>query len=203
MIAYVLENVGPQSAASDKRMARLHSAGPWQYQMHLKGALATWRANGPVPRTSFGEERRTVDGLIYYPPKILPTPEDLLRPAMVQKADLVDVVVSQDSGTVIRILPAYMTPRQIMDDNTVGDSMTVYGRAVRKLLDRMADSKSPKMLDFAEELAECCRLAIMYSYRMTRELLTDVGWLNEESLPGVWRAAIDIPKTMPVVAAAS
>ncbi len=205
MIAYILPNAAPQAAASDKRMARLNGAGPWQYQPNQRGAMATWKAAGPVPRTAFGVERETSDGLIYLPPKVLAQPEELIRPNMVQRMDLIDVVVSQDSGLTIRLLPAYMTPRQILDDNTIGDMSTIYGRAVRKLMDRMSDSKDSKLkfVDYAEELAECCRLAVMYTYRMTRELLTDHGWLNEESLGAVWSAVTHYPKAKPADAAAS
>lgn len=197
MIAYILEGVGPQGAASDKRMARLHAAGPWQYQPHQLGCMATWRTNGPVSRSTLGADRKTKDGMIYLSPLELPTPEQLLRPSMVERAELQDVIVSQDTGTTIRIFPAMMSPRQILEDATLGEPSTRYGRAVRALMDRVAADPNLRVSDIAGELTECVRLAIMYSYRVTLELLHDLAWLNEASLMSIWGACLQAPKSKP------
>lgn len=207
MLAYVLENIAPQAAAADKRMARLAGAGPWQYQPHQTGTLATWRANGPVPRKTFADEaqwRKTSDGMLYMPPRTLPTPEMLLRPSMAERIDLTDVVVMPDTGLTLKILPALLTPRQIMDDNRLGDPCTEYGRVTRRLMDRIRDLGEKCLFsDVADDMADVCRLAIAFTYRMTRELLTDLGWLNEASLEAIWEAAIKAPKAKPAAAGAS
>lgn len=197
MIAYVLEGVGPQQAAKDPRMARLMGAGPWQYQMHRLGTTATWLSSGPVPRGSLGEERKTPDGLIYIGPKVLPSPEQLIRPNIANRLDLHTITVAQDLGTQIKILPAYMSPRQIMDDNTLGDPTTAYGRAVRAVMEKLQADPTLTFNAVMPEMTEVCRLAVMYSYRLTRELLTDLGWLNEESLLEIWGASIRVPKAEP------
>ncbi len=197
MIAYILEGVGPQQADKDPRMARLMGAGPWQYQMHRSGCLATWKTAAPVPRSQFGDERKTVDGLTYLGPLKIPTPAELFRPSLSMRNDLHQVMVAQDMGVFIRILPAYMSPRQILEDNTLGDPTTAYGKAVRSLMGRLQSEPELTFNDVIPEMAECCRLAAMYSYRVTRELLTDTGWLNEESMLGIWRASIEAPKADP------
>ncbi len=196
MIAYTLD-AGLQEAASDKRMHRLLGAGPWQYQLHPVGCMTTWKADGPLSRSAFGAERKTADGMTYFGPKILPTPERLIRAHMVERADLSDVIVSQDTGLKVRIMPAYLSPRMVLDDNTLGDHTTAYGRAVRDLLDKIHANPKQEYKDVAVEMAECCRLAMMYTYRLTRELLTDLGWLNEESIMPIWEGSIAVPKASP------
>jgi hypothetical protein len=194
MIGYILSGVSPESAADDERMTRLKSAGPWQYQLHQDGCLATWKTDRPTPRKSLGEERKTTDGLVYIGPRVLPKPKDLIRSAFAQNLNLNDVIVSHETGESIKILPAFMSPRQILEDNKVGDYSTVYGRAVRALLDRSRVNPNLRLNDCITEIAECCRLAILYIYRMTKELLQDVGWLNEDSLLTIWEATIQVPK---------
>ncbi len=198
MIAYVLEGATPQSAPTDPRMARLLGVGPWQYQMHQLGCMATWLAEGPVSRDKFGAERKTSDGLIYLSPLTIPQPRQLFRSTMANRLDLSDVVVNQETGQTIRILPATLTPRQILDDNSSGEMATAYGRAVRALYGKMNASPPETLMSvFADEMIECCRLAIMYSYRATRELVTDLGWLNDGSLIPLWGATIEAPKDVP------
>ncbi len=198
MIAYVLEDVGPQAAAADKRMERLRGAGPWQYQLHPRGCFATWRNPlGPVPLASFGAERKTVDGMVYLGPKVLPMPEELLRESMRQRDDLTDVIASEESGITVRVVPAYRTPRRIMEDNSVGDFTTMYGRAVWALMARISERPDITVGEVSGDMLDCCRLALMHSYRLTSELLADLGWIHEDNFRAIWEAAIQVPKETP------
>lgn len=197
MIAYILDGRNPETGVSDPRMARLKGAGPWQYQLHSEGCMAVWRSKGPVKRAELGEQRPTTDGMIYIGPKELPKPDQLLHAQMRQREDLTEVPISLESGETIRIMPAYLSPRQIMEDNTTGDYTTMYGRSVRKILDKSREKPGLKINDCVNEITECCRLAIMYTYRMTRELLQDLGWLNEDSILAIWEATVQGPKAEP------
>jgi hypothetical protein len=200
MIGYVMPDVNPMMATADKRMQRLAASGPWMYQMHPKGTFASWRTdNGhPRPSTAFGKPRDTKDGLIYYPPAVLPQPHELLKPQFRQRDGLRSIQVDE-IGTVIQIMPVYMTPRQFMDDNRVGDFTTRYGRTVMELAallyDRQEDAPAPKLSDHADMLLDCVRMAIMHTYRSTLELITDLGWVNEGSVKPIWEASIYHPKS--------
>ncbi len=195
MIAYIIEGVSPMSAEKDPKMARLLSTGPWQYQPHQLGCMATWKSpSGPVPLNTFLPGRKTFDGLVYHGPKQLPQAETLMRQVAMGRMDLHTVTTSQDRGETIQIMPVYASPRQILEDNKLGGYSSAYGRAVRGLLEKLHADPTLKFSMVSDEALECCRLAIMHTYRVTKELLQDLGWLSEESWFQIWEAAIQVPK---------
>ncbi len=193
MIGYIIEGVAPGGAMTDPRTKRLRTAGPWKEQGHIKGTLITW-ADFNGGKDSFGPERTTFDGLTYLPPKIIPTPEQLIREDFKERQDLEDVFIQMDDDLVkLRLCPAYLSPRKVLDNSGLGDFSTAFGRRVRELLVRVNDQKL-KMGDIMEDLIECDRQACMYVYRTTRELLSDCAWINEDSINTIWGAIINVPK---------
>lgn len=198
MIAYLLEDVGPLSAPDDKRMRRLSSSGPWQCQGHASGgALVTWQneGNAPRPLSSFGTPRKTTDGMLYFPPRELPRPEELVKPRIAGRSDVHKLEVETGDGmVVVHILPAYASPRRVLENDDLGDFVTAYARKARALLGRMTENPNIAYSEIAEDLFDVCRDAIMHTTRSTRELIADCGWLNEESAWAYWRAIIHVPK---------
>lgn len=199
MIGYVLEGANPITATEDPRAARLMSAGPWMAQPHPLGAMLVWKTDGGVAvrRESFGEQRKTHDGMIYLPPKSLPPIETLLSPAMRRQGVMATdvMIVREEEVLKVRIVPAYASPRKILDDNSVGEFSTRYGRAVRALLDKVNSERDLPFESYSAELFDVCRLAIMHTHpRMTRELITDYGLLDEDTVYQIWEGTIHVPK---------
>jgi hypothetical protein len=198
MIGYVLEGASPSNATEDPRAERLMSAGPWMAQPHPRGAVLVWRSDDGTPSrlTEFGDARKTSDGLLFLPPKTLPALDTLVAKNMQNRDDaLVIRVVREEAVIMLRIIPAYCSPRKVMDDNTLGEPSTRYGKAVRKLLDRLVDNPSLAFGEYAADLYEVCRLAIMHTHpRMTRELITEYGVLDEDTAFQIWEGTVHVPK---------
>ncbi len=197
MIAYLLEGATATNAKEDKRARRLLSAGPWMAQDANGGALLSWLTDNRVarPMSAYGTPRKTLDGLMYYPPKELPRPEDLVRPSMFGRDDLHKIEVALDDTVVtLLILPAYASPRSILDNNNFGEFVASYTKKTRALLARMTANPKMEYQEYAVDLWDCCRHAIMHTTRATPELISDCGWLNEESAWPIWRAILDVPK---------
>ena len=198
MIGYVLPGASPATAKADPRMRRLASAGPWQFQHHADGVLATWaQEEGPRSFASFGEGRKTDDGLIYLPPKTLPMPEDLLKPAFLTRADAHKISVETEQGTVtLTVVPAYCTPRKILENNDLGDYATSYARRALALLGRLSSGVDVRVTDVGPDLFDVCREAVLMTTRCTKELISDCGWITEDSCWDIWRAVIHVPKAL-------
>jgi hypothetical protein len=205
MIAYVLEGASPLTATEDPRACRLMSSGPWMAQPHPQGAMLVWKTEGVSRVDSFGEPRKTADGMVYLPPRTLPALGTLLAPAMRQREVATDIaIVREEELLKVRIVPAYASPRKILDDNTVGGFSTRYGRAVRSLLDTVTKSPDASFDTYSAELFEVCRLAIMHTYpRMTRELITDYCILDEDTVYQIWEGTIHVPKDLSAPGSAS
>lgn len=208
MIAYVLEGANPLTAKDDPRAARLMSAGPWMAQSHPAGAILTWQTpnNVPINLRDLSAGRKTIDGsMTYHGPKVLPALETLMAPNMRRRDDATDVViVREEQLTKVRIVPAYASPRRILDDNTVGDFSTRYGKATRVLFDRVNEDRGLPYSAYRDELFEVCRLAIMHVYpRMTRELITDFDILDEDTVFQMWEGMIYVPKELSARVSAS
>lgn len=197
------------SATDDPRAKRLMSAGPWQAQMHAQGALLVWKATdgAPIAQQRFGTPRETSDGMLFLPPKELPPFESMLADRFRNDDDCLSVrVVREEQVTVVRILPAYMSPRQILENNSSGDFSTRYGKAVRKALDKLTVVPQPAFIAYRDDLFEAVRLAIMHTHpRATRELIAEYGIMDEDSVWDMWRGTLHVPKEVsaPVVGASA
>lgn len=198
MHGYIVKGGNVATVLDDPAVARLLSAGPWQAQPHPLGAMLVWKAEDgiPVPSHGFGPQRDTVDGLVYLPPKKLPLIGTLLGASMRQRDDLHTLrIVREETVTEVRILPAYLSPRKILDSNDVGGFSSRYGKAVRQLLDKLNTTPPPKFSEYSTDMIEACRLAIMFTHpRMTRELVTEYELLDEDTIWDIWRATLIVPK---------
>lgn len=205
MIGYLLEGASPITAMEDPRAARLLSAGPWMAQPHPLGALLTWKNTTPLSSRDLGESRKTIDGLTYYSPKVLPSLDSLMAPNMRRRDDATDVTIIREEQIMkVRVVPAYASPRKILDDNTVGDFSTRYGKATRALFDKVNEDRNLPFAAYRDELFEVCRLAIMHVYpRMTRELITDFNLLDEDTIFQMWEGMIYVPKELSARVSAS
>jgi hypothetical protein len=169
--------------------------------------MITWQTpnNMPINLRDLNEGRKTVDGLIYHGPKVLPPLSSLMGVNMARRSDATDVsIIREEQLIVVRVVPAYASPRKILDDNTVGDFSTRYGRATRTLFDKVNEKRDLPFSAYREELFEVCRLAIMHVYpRITRELITDYDLLDEDTIFQMWEGMIHVPKELSALVSAS
>ncbi len=200
MIGYVIPGGSAVTATENPKAKRLLSAGPWMAQPHPQGALLSWKTEDGMPHSAseYGPSRETLDGMIYMPPKELPSFETFFNPSMHGRDDILPVrVVREESVTVVRIIPAYASPKMIMEDNSRGNYATKYGKAVRILLDRVNANPKMKYGEYAKDLFEACRLAIMHTHsRMTRELIADYGIIDDDTAMDFWEGMIHVPKEL-------
>lgn len=198
MHAYVVPGASPLSVLEDARVTRLLSAGPWMAQMHPQGSMIVPKTeNGMLVHPSeLGEPRTLPDGLIYLPPKKLPPLDSLMLASMRNRDEATDIrLLREEEGLVVRIVPAYASPRKILEDNRTGGFSTRYGRLAREVLE-IASAQKP-YAEYREKFWEVCRLAIMHVYpRVTRELITEYGLLDEDSVFDIWGGIVHVPKEL-------
>jgi hypothetical protein len=140
--------------------------------------------------------------MLYFPPKVLPNPMSLLREGFAQRTDAHRVQVETGEGgmAVLLIVPAYASPRKILEDNSLGDFATAFARKTLNLLGQMSDKKTGEdspIEDFSAQVFDICREAIMHTTRCTKELIADCGWITENSALPIWRAITHVPKAAP------
>ncbi len=184
MLAYRIPDVAPAHAADRMRagdhpgLARIALAGPWQFSAHPEGgSLATWLGSR-VPRIDdLCDAVSCSDGLTYYRPSPLPSPMDLAK--TLHSSDEIDVDLV--SGVRVSILLARSSPRRLRftGDSSIGEPLTEYGRLARVVSERLAeaDADHPITTDDAD-VRRLLLLAIAQRYRVTEELLDDVGWIS-------------------------
>lgn len=197
MLGYLLPGSSAEVAAEDVRMRRLAGAGPWKYQTRGDAAFATWLgADGaPMPISEFGEPRETLDKLTYYPPRELPMASSLVRPNMTGRDDVHWVEVETlDGAHRLPILPAYLSPRKILEGGKLGDEATRYGRLSRLLNERIGANPNLLISEISKDLYEVCVAALMHTMRVTPELVADYGWLNQASRWQIWECVLRVPK---------
>lgn len=189
MIAYRLPKASlPLEAAEHPSAKRLLPAGPWQYSAHPQGGtMMTWKDAGGVipPLHSFAAPRETEDGLTYYGAKQQLTPQELARTSFPN-----GIVVQMSSGVSLSIAIALASARKLVfgaKAHSTGDYLTDYARLVEDVRDRAVRDDKIRFDD--QDLLRCVLLAVQQTYRVTEELLTDLGWLSTDDFLPILRAA--------------
>ncbi len=197
MLAYQASEVATDCAKGHPRFTRLMPSGPWSYKGHPGGgSLAFWDQPNKFPAlTDFGAPRPCADGLIYYPPLVLPELAQLAKPPA-QRSDCTWVPLA--CGQSIAILPAYLEPRRVLAGGELGDPVTAYGAQAR-LVDGMFRANDGLSL-FDSELLKLCRMALCGTYRLTDELIDDLGIFTTEDIDPITDAAFRGPKAAPASA---
>lgn len=194
MIAYHAADVPVERAAGHPRFARLKQAGPWSYKPHASGGtLAFWPSpDGAIPKQgAFCEARACADGLNYLGPIQLPTPSQLARD-VAGRPDCTKLLLT--CGVTIAILPAYLEPRKVLSTGELGDPVTVYGKLSRSVRDRLGDKAEGSVSLLDPELLALCRSAMMTCYRITDELIDDLGWLTTADIDPIISATFHYPQ---------
>lgn len=190
MLAYLIPGASPLTWHEDPRAARLLEAGPWQAQPHEAGCLIAWKQpnNMPLSLTECLAGRQTPEGMIYYGPKALPKPAGIARPNTGKpEAESVEV----RPGVILKILPVTSCPRRLLTNGELGQSSHTYSILVHQLYDRI--QKHEVRLD-DPDLIHVALACMRYTYRLTNELIDDLGWLDTETIEQLWRAAIGAGK---------
>lgn len=190
MIAYHLPKVRPEDAIEHPSAARLLHAGPWLAVPHEHGGTFLYWADFPekgdrashLPE-SYGPPRQTADGLMYYPPKVLPDIWDL---ASSERAGA-DVPLA--CGKTVTVPLALTEHRQFIlgePGGVYGLPVTEYGRLAAELLDVCAEPKPGSdaggIAHDDPRLHRVLELAIGQRYRVTRELLNDLRVITPEDI---------------------
>lgn len=184
MLAYRIPDVSPADCLDRMRdgshagLARIALAGPWQFSAHPEGgALATWKG-APVPRVDdLGEAVACPDGLMYYRPKVMPAQADLAKPSRSEWEIDVDLA----NGMRLTVLLAASEPRRLrfVGPDAVGDALTEYGQLARRVQRRLAESTPDAPITAADaDVRRLLVLAVGQRYRVTDDLLDDLGWIS-------------------------
>jgi hypothetical protein len=200
MLAYLLPGANPMRWQEHPAAGRLVVAGPWQAQPHQDGALIAWRdaQARPVRLGDLKAGVPTADGLTYYGPSALPIPDALRHFSAKQRA--VEPVEIRP-GLVLRVRPAMASPRQMLSSGEIGDFVGSYPIRTRHLMTRLNAKEVGPEID--RELFAVVRMGLEQEYRLTDELLDDLGWIDEESIIALWEGILGLGKTFGGIAAAS
>lgn len=182
MLAYRIPDVAASAAVGQMHehagLKRIALAGPWQFTAHpLGGCLATWRGSKVPHVDSLGDGIACDDGLTYFRPAIMPTAMDLAK--ALRSADEIDVDLV--CGVRVSILLAISAPRRLSFTSgpAIGDPLTEYGLLARDIQRRLAEAPEDQPITVADVgVRRLLFLAIAQRYRVTEELLNDLGWLS-------------------------
>ena len=166
------ETVRPDGIATHPLAKRLAPAGPWQCcDSHDGGTLLTFKG-ASVSLDSYGPPQVCDDGLVYYPSLVPLTPADL------GKANIPDSVpVTLASGMTLSIPVARRSARKrSFTGKAVGDYVSEFPRLAFSVYDRVQSDQAIKLDD--RDLVRVIFLAVSLCYRVTEEVLSDLGWLS-------------------------
>ncbi len=197
MLAYWAKDIAPENAKGHPRLARLMTAGPWSYKAHPNGGTLAYLGPAmPFPKLQdYGAPRDCPDGLMYYPPRVLPALADLARPAA-KRPDVAWVPLA--CGQSAAILPSYLEPRRVLMNGEYGDPVTDYGKQARKVDELMiATPEADGFPLLHPELLTLCRMALRMTYPLTDELIDDLGVFTNGDIDPIAMAAFHGPKAVP------
>ena len=144
------------------------------------------------PTSGYGEPRQTADGLTYWPSVTTPDISQLMRKRIVvEECNQVDLA----NGQRIIIRPAYLEPRRIFSNGTIGDPITAHGQRARRVMDLLL-AKDPQGVAHPEALALWIE-AVGVVYRATPELIDDMAMFSIEDVDNVLAAVFQGPKPQP------
>lgn len=183
--SYWVPGVAPSLAKGHEDFAVIEHAGPWTYSAHPSGGtLATWPGCSLLP-DDYRPPRQVSDRLHYLAPLTLPNLYDLARPIGG------GCVVTLACGLQVEIPVAIISHRQLRlspGAERYGDPVTEFGRLAMRLLDQAKLENG--LPDSSPDLLRLLTLAFSQRYRVTAELLDDLGIIASEDtdqvLAAVW-----------------
>ena len=177
--AYWAPDVSPSEAKESAVFAAIQHAGPWQYQGHPSGGTLATMIGFNAAIEDFTAPQFLSSGLHYMAPKVMPTLYDLAKPDIGS-----GVVIQLSCGVAAEIPVAVVRFRQLRLSasarDRVGDPVTEYGRLSVSLLDRAKVEGGIPHDD--HDLHRLLVLALSQRYRVTAEILDDLGIISTEDV---------------------
>lgn len=174
--AYFAPGVKADVARDIPAFRRILPAGPWQvlgfnHPTLGWGALAWW-ADCPQPE---GEAwRESPDGLWYLPPTQLPSQADLAKPN-----SPAGIVVSLSGGQAVTMPLAAIAPRKLsLTTGTAGAPADEYGLRAAAVHSRLTGAGKDGLPLLDPDVLAMIAAGLALAYRVTTELLDDLGWLT-------------------------
>lgn len=168
---------------------RLRQFGPWEARGDSSGVTLTATE---FPSVEYAESRQTPDGFTYWAATNTPDITQLIRKRIVvDECNQVDLA----NGQRILIRPAYLQPRRLFTDGTIGDPITEHGQRARRVMDLLI-AKDLQGIMHPEARALWIE-AVGAVYRSTPELIDDHAIFSIEDVDLVLAAVFQGPKPQP------
>ena len=128
--------------------------------------------------------RKCHDGLWYLPPSELPDQAMLARERCPKGIDL-----TSSTGITLTIPLAAAAPRAIdLATGELGEAVAPYAREAYALFDRIDNGETVTLTD--PQVRRVVLLALQACYRLTPELLADLGWITTDDLDPILSAIL-------------
>ncbi len=179
-IAYFAAGVGATDPARDvPQFARVLQAGPWMLSDVImpdgaRGAMIWW-SDCERPDQHALEWRTCPDGLRYGKPKNLPDLSEIAKRTIQPGIDVTLV-----NGMQVTVPVAMLEPRKIdFGSGQAGEPATEFGRRAFAVQARLAATEKGKGLPITDpDVLHLIGMAMMQTYRLPPELLSDLGWVT-------------------------
>ena len=168
--------------------ARIAHCGKWNYCTHThggkKGVLAFWKGLAPAP--SELSDGVAHGDLVYFAPSPMPTQEKLAKASPYPSAQ-----ITTHKGMQLSIPLAVGAPRLLsFTGNELGDFADDFPDQAARFAARAENIQDTDddiaLLD--QELIELIGVALQQNYRVTPELLNDLGWITSVDIIPIYRA---------------
>lgn len=158
---------------------RILPAGPWSVVSYSHpfagvGALAWW-SDCAQPEPPAGAWTTSPDGLLYAPPATLPTQAELAKAHGPRGID-----VTLASGVVVTMPLASLAPRKLsLTRATTGEYADAYGRLAYQVREKLTAAGAGGIDILDPDVITLVATGLGLAYRVTPELLDDLGWLSD------------------------
>lgn len=169
---------------------RLRRFGPWSAQPDSSGVTLTAR-EWPTGNYT-GEPRKTPEGWDYWHSDAIPSLQQLLRAETLTEACN---QISLICGISLLVRPAYLEPRRVFSNGTVGDAFTEHGRRARRVGDLLR-ADDPQGIRHPEAITLWLE-AVGNVYRATPEVIDDLAIFSFDDVDAVIAAVFAGPKLQP------
>ena len=184
---------GERAAHEIPAFKRVLSAGPWYACNSVQGGKSgTLIMQAPTDQVAPHTEgwRECSDGLLYLSDKTLPTTAQLVKEQ--RRAKFIDIVTSQ--GVTLSIPVSSASARKVsFGTGKFGNPADEFGIAAFAFYDLLSsrdESQVPKIGHPAT--LHLIVLAIQQFYRVTEELLDDLGWISSADFAPIIDATLGI-----------
>jgi hypothetical protein len=210
VIFYLIPKERARGRKADQipQFQRILSAGPWavgEYSagVHGMGTVAFW-AGTEVGDLDNLQWRQCADGLLYAR-RGMPKQTELAKR---NTSPGIDITLS--TGVYLTVPIAAAAPRKVLfGSGDLGEPVTEYAKRALALFERMSDPKN-KISILDPESLMVVTLAVQAAYRVTTELLDDLGWITSADIDPILCAAMgsdpkaleaaDVPSSSPAAA---